>query len=111
MFVVAMVGCGALGVVIERFAYRPLRNAPRIAPLISALGVSFFIQNSALLLFGAEIRSYDSYELADGHYLFPAYGVQWGPLQLPIIRILTMALAVAICLLLTQLIARTQLGK
>ena len=52
MFLFAMIGCGLLGVVIERFAYRPLRNAPRIAPLISALGVSFFLQNSALLLFG-----------------------------------------------------------
>ena len=49
MFIVAMLGCGVLGVAIERFAYRPLRNAPRIAPLISALGVSIFLQNSALL--------------------------------------------------------------
>src|ERR1700757_4735605 len=48
-----MLGCALLGVVIERFAYRPLREAPRIAPLISALGVSFFLQNSALLLLGA----------------------------------------------------------
>ena len=43
MFAVAMVVCGVLGVGIERFAYRPLRNAPRIAPLISALGVSIFL--------------------------------------------------------------------
>src|SRR5688572_3814794 len=41
MLVAAMGGCGLLGVVIEQFAYRPLRNSPRIAPLISALGVSF----------------------------------------------------------------------
>src|SRR6185295_14235471 len=41
MLLLAMLGCGVLGVVIEQFAYRPLRNAPRIAPLISALGVSF----------------------------------------------------------------------
>ena len=59
MLGVAMLGTGLLGVVIERFAYRPLRNAPRIAPLISALGVSFFLQSSALLLFGADFRSYD----------------------------------------------------
>ena len=111
MFVLAMIGCGVLGVVIERFAYRPLRNAPRIAPLISALGVSFFIQNSALLLFGSNIRSYDSADLDSGHYAFPAYGIQYGPLQLPIIRILTMALALVICVVLMQLIARTQLGK
>ena len=37
---------------IERFAYRPLRNAPRIAPLITALGVSFVLENTVLLLFG-----------------------------------------------------------
>ena len=49
----AMAVCAALGVVIERFAYRPLRDAPRIAPLISALGVSFFLANSMQLLFGA----------------------------------------------------------
>src|SRR5205085_288168 len=61
MFLGAMAACGVLGVVIERYAYRPLRNAPRIAPLISALGVSFFLQNSALLVFGSRIRSYDSF--------------------------------------------------
>ena len=61
----AMVGGGFLGVAIERFAYRPLRNAPRIAPLISALGVSFFIQNTVLLLFGADFRSYDTFDLVD----------------------------------------------
>ena len=55
MFVVAMLGCGVLGVAIERFAYRPLRNAPRIAPLISALGVSIFLQNSALLALRREL--------------------------------------------------------
>src|SRR5204862_928221 len=66
MFVLAMLGCGVLGVVIERFAYRPLRNAPRIAPLISALGVSFFLQNSALLLFGASFRDYGTFDLIGG---------------------------------------------
>src|SRR5206468_4720577 len=63
MFIVAMLGCGVLGVAIERFAYRPLRNAPRIAPLISALGVSIFLQNSALLLFGASFRDYGTFDL------------------------------------------------
>src|SRR5690348_14559735 len=63
MFVGAMAVSGFLGIVIERFAYRPLRDAPRIAPLISALGVSFFLQNVALLLFGADIRSYETPKL------------------------------------------------
>ena len=55
----AMAGCAVLGVVIERFAYRPLRDAPRIAPLISALGVSFFLSYSMQLLFGAQYRDYN----------------------------------------------------
>jgi branched-chain amino acid transport system permease protein len=63
MLVVAMLGSGFLGLAIERFAYRPLRDAPRIAPLISALGVAFFLENSALLLFGAQYRNYDGYDL------------------------------------------------
>ena len=52
-----------LGLAIERFAYRPLRDAPRIAPLISALGVAFFLENSALLLFGSQFRDYDGFDL------------------------------------------------
>ena len=58
---------------IERFAYRPLRDAPRIAPLISALGVSFFLQNSALLLFGANFRSYDTFTLVDHDRGYPTW--------------------------------------
>jgi branched-chain amino acid transport system permease protein len=49
-FVVSMVALGILGVGIERFAYRPLRNAPRLAPLITAIGVSFILQNAVQVL-------------------------------------------------------------
>ena len=63
MFVASMLGGGLLGVVIERFAYRRLRDAPRIAPLITALGVSFFLENAAQLLLGADYRSYDTLQL------------------------------------------------
>src|SRR5829696_3053359 len=67
----AMAGCAALGVVIERFAYRPLRDAPRIAPLISALGVSFFLANSMQLLFGSEQRDYDAEPASSGaHFIY-----------------------------------------
>src|SRR5262245_34014718 len=58
MLVGAMIGCGIVGVAIEQFAYKPLRNAPRIAPLISALGVSFFLQNAVQLTLTAEFRTY-----------------------------------------------------
>src|ERR671918_119641 len=83
MLAAAMLGGGVLGVVIERFAYRPLRNAPRIAPLITALGVSFFLQNSALLLFGAQFRTYNNFLLgsedpeafAPGPLIDPAFTI------------------------------------
>ena len=96
-----------LGVVIERFAYRPLRNAPRIAPLISALGVSFFLQSTALLLFGADFRSYETYE-----YIDLASGIHWGPLNISIVRISgDPDRRSALMLALTLLVAQTRLGK
>ena len=106
MVLAAMVGCGFLGVAIERFAYRPLRRAPRIAPLISALGVSLFIQNSVLLLFGANFRSYDSFDLVDVEV-----GVSWGPLNVWILRIVVFAAAAAMMVALWLLVSRTKLGK
>jgi branched-chain amino acid transport system permease protein len=106
MVLAAMAGCGALGVVIERFAYRPLRRAPRIAPLISALGVSFFIQNSVLLLYGADFRSYDTFDLVDVEV-----GISWGPLNVWIIRLVVIGAAVAMMIALWLLVTRTKLGK
>src|SRR5262249_13486515 len=73
MFGAAMLGCALRGVVIERFAYRPLRRAPRIAPLISALGVSFFLQQTAVLLWGAIPKQYNPYTLHGGE-LFDTVG-------------------------------------
>jgi branched-chain amino acid transport system permease protein len=106
MLLAAMAGCGFLGVVIERFAYRPLRRAPRIAPLISALGVSFFLQNSVLLLFGADFRSYDTFDLVDVEV-----GISWGPLNVWIIRLVVIGSAFAMMAGLWLLVTRTKLGK
>jgi branched-chain amino acid transport system permease protein len=106
MVLAAMAGCGVLGVVIERFAYRPLRRAPRIAPLISALGVSFFIQNSVLLLFGADFRSYDSFDLVDVEV-----GIEYGPLRVWVVRLVVIGAALAMMIALWLLVTRTKLGK
>jgi branched-chain amino acid transport system permease protein len=106
MVLVAMAGCGFLGVAIERFAYRPLRRAPRIAPLISALGVSFFIQNSVLLLYGANFRSYESFDLVDVEV-----GIHFGPLRVWVIRLVVMGAALAMMLGLWILVTRTKLGR
>jgi branched-chain amino acid transport system permease protein len=58
IFIFSMSLSGALGVLIERFAYRPLRNAPRLAPLITAIGVSFLLQNIIMLAFGPMDKSF-----------------------------------------------------
>ena len=58
--VLAMVACTALGIVIEGLAYKPLRQAPSLAVLITAIGVSYFLQNSALLIWGSAPKSYPS---------------------------------------------------
>src|SRR5829696_5030349 len=56
ILVIAMVACGTLNVMIERVAYRPLRNAPKLAPLITAVGFSFILQNVGLLWLGGSHR-------------------------------------------------------
>ncbi|MGH3104015.1 MAG: branched-chain amino acid ABC transporter permease [Gaiellaceae bacterium] len=106
MVAAAMLGCGVLGVVLERFAYRPLRNAPRIAPLISALGASFFLQNTVLLLYGANFKTYDTFSLVD-----PFRGVQLGTVYIWIIRIVVVAAAIAMMLGLFTLVRWSRLGK
>jgi branched-chain amino acid transport system permease protein len=105
MFIVSMFACGVLGVAIERFAYRPLRNAPRIAPLISALGVSIFLQNSALLIFGAGFRDYGTFDLIG----VKTYNI--GQLFFSVTQLLTVVLAILLMIALTVFVARSRLGK
>src|SRR6201997_1377257 len=105
----AMAGCAVLGVVIERFAYRPLRNAPRIAPLISALGVSFFLANSMQLLFGATPRTYNSFEIGNGELYFKGFDI--GNVRVPLLRIITIGAAFALMIALYILVNKTRTGK
>lgn len=58
--VIGIVVCTVLGVVIEKVAYKPLRNAPPLAVLITAIGVSYLLQNLALLIFGSAARNFTS---------------------------------------------------
>jgi branched-chain amino acid transport system permease protein len=57
-FLVAMIISSVLGALLERIAYRPLRNAPRLAPLISAIGASIFLQNAMMLIIKARMQVY-----------------------------------------------------
>jgi branched-chain amino acid transport system permease protein len=109
LMLAAMAGCAVLGVVIERFAYRPLRDAPRIAPLISALGVSFFLANSMQLLFGAQPRNYDTFALSNGALYLK--GIDIGNVRVPLLRIITIVSAFALMIILWFLVNRTRTGK
>ena len=106
MFLAAMTASSIVGVALERFAYRPLRNSTRIAPLISAIGASFFLQASALLLFSANSRSYNAPDLIGFQT-----GVQVGPISVWLVRILVIATAAVLMVLLTVWVRRSRTGK
>ena len=106
MFLIAGGGVGALGVAIERFAYRPLRDAPRIAPLITALGVSFLLENTMLLLFGASYRNYNT-----SAFIPYSTGIHIGGVNIWIVQILVVVLSLVLMFGLQLLVIRTRLGK
>jgi len=106
MLLAAMVVCGGLGALIEWYAYRPLRSAPRIAPLISALGVSFFIQNAALLLLSANYRTMRT------EVLFPLrMGFDVGSARVSAVRALVIVTALLLMVGLQLLVRRSRLGR
>jgi branched-chain amino acid transport system permease protein len=107
--VAAMGGCAVLGVAIERFAYRPLRDAPRIAPLISALGVSFLLANSMQLLFGAQQRDYSMFSLHSGSLFFEGFDIE--DVHVPAIRIITILVAFFLMIALWLMVTKTRTGK
>jgi branched-chain amino acid transport system permease protein len=106
MFVVAAGLVGGLGVAMERFAYRPLRDAPRIAPLITAIGISFFLESSALLLFGAQYRVYNTAE-----FISLSSGIQIGSVTIDSVQIMVLVLGLVLMTGLRLLVSRTKLGK
>ncbi len=109
MTVAAMAGCALIGVGVERFAYRPLRDAPRIAPLISALGASFFIAYSMQLLFGAAPRNYDLFTIDNGSLYMRGFDI--GAVHVPLIRVITIVSAFVMMIALWLLVTRTRTGK
>ena len=106
MFSAAALGSGVLSVAIERIAFKPLREASRIAPLITALGVSVFLQNAVLLLLGPDIRNYDA-----SSFIPFTSGIHAGPLNISLIRIIVIVTTVAVMLALTLWVGRSKLGR
>ena len=100
--VLAVVTSTLLGVVIEKVAYTPLRSAPRLSLLITAIGISFLLENGAQLLFGADTKSMDT--LVPGN-------VSFGTVTISYTAILTIIVAVIAMVALTLLVQKTKLGK
>ena len=106
MMIVAALGAGLVGIAVERFAYRPLRAAPRIAPLVSALGTSFFLQATMLLVVGARIVRYKSEDLID-----VGSGIHVGVLNISLTRLLVIGISAVVMIGLNVFMRASKLGK
>ena len=99
----SIVGCMALGVAIDKIAYAPLREAPRLSVLITAIGVSYFLESGSQLIFGADAK------------VVPAFvnltTVSVGSVTLSLTAILTVAVTCISTVVLTFLVQKTRLGK
>jgi branched-chain amino acid transport system permease protein len=103
--VVAMLGSGTVNALIERVAYRPLRNAPKLAPLITAVGFSFILQNVGLLWKGGSQQGIPDLINAQ-HDLFTIFGVTIENSDL-----LSVAVTIPLLLVMTSFIGRSRLGR
>ncbi len=100
---VSVVVCSLLGVTIEKIAYKPLRNSSPLTVLITAIGVSYFLQSVALLIFGSNKRKVES--------AITMSGIQLGSFQLTGESVVTLGVTIIIMIGLTLFIKKTKLGK
>ena len=100
----AVAVCTALGVAIERLAYKPLRAAPSLAVLITAIGVSYLLQNSAQLLWGADTKTFRP--LVEGSLVLVP-----GQLSISYVAVLSIVCCVVVMITLTLFTGQTKLGK
>jgi branched-chain amino acid transport system permease protein len=103
VIVASMLFCGVVGVTIERIAYRRLRNAPRLAPLITAIGVSFILENVMQLWQGPSPVPFPD--------LMPNPTFDLGGVTIATKQILVVGLAVVMMIALQLFVYRTKLGK
>ena len=107
MIILAMAVSAVVGMLAERIAYRPLRNAPRINLLLSALGVSIFLQNLVLNYQGAKVRSFHISSLIPESLRV----IQIGPAVFSFMRALVIAITFLLMGLLALMIKKTKVGK
>ena len=101
----SIVACTVLGIVVERLAYKPLRNAPSLDVLITAIGVSYFLQNAALLIWGSNTKAFPNVVDLPSLVLFD------GQLTVNAITVVTIACCVLIMAGLVLFTTKTRMGK
>ena len=104
--VMAMIVCTVLGMIIERLAYKPLRSATSLAVLITAIGVSYFLQNMALLIWKSDPKVFPS--VVDGLPVVKLFG---GQLTISPVTIITVLANIVIMLALTLFTSKSKKGK
>ena len=102
----AMLTSMIVAVLLERIAYRPLRRAPRLVPLITAIGASFFLQYTVRGLFGSQFRSYPEIPQLEG-----SVSLLGGVLVIQYVQLLVIVAAALFMLGLYQLVQQTRTGK
>ena len=104
VFLSSAIAVGILGVLIERLAYRPLRHAPRLAPLISAVGVSIFLQNAVLLWI-------DSKQIPFPNPFGNATAFTIGDVSVSVLKVVIVVTAISLMVGLDQFVSRSRMGK
>ena len=100
---VAVLSCMALGFLVERVAYRPLRRAPRLAPLITAIGVSIFLQNLAMVIWGRQYVPFPP--------VLPLAIYDWWGASVTSLQIVIVVSSLVMMAALLALVSRTRLGR
>ena len=104
----AIIVCTILGIVVERLAYKPLRSAPSLAVLITAIGVSYFLQNAAQLLWSPNSKVFPNFFDFGGKSGITLFD---GQLVISWVTLVTIAVCIVIMLLLTWFTGQTKMGK
>jgi branched-chain amino acid transport system permease protein len=102
IMLIAMAGCAVLGIIIERLAYRPLRKASTLNVLITAIGVSLFLENGAQLLFSAKPQAFPA--------VFPSHVVHFGGLAVSTNQIAVLLISILLLAVLQWIVLRTKIG-
>ena len=108
---VAVLLCTVLGITIEKLAYAPLRSAPSLAVLITAIGVSYFLQNAALLLWSPNPKVFPNFFMTHAADGTEQTGLELGSLRISYVTLVTIVVCVVIMAVLTFFINNGKLGK